>query len=43
MRKEYERPDVQMVPVSMESIICESNGVLQTIIIADPYDGEDLG
>lgn len=44
MKKEYERPEVQTVPLSTESGICQtSNGVLETIIITDPYAGDDLG
>lgn len=44
MKKEYESPAVQAVPLVMESAICEtSTGVLETIVITDPYAGDDLG
>ena len=43
MKKEYESPAVQAVPLVMESAICEtSNGVLETIVITDPYAEDDL-
>lgn len=43
MKKEYESPAVQAVPLVMESVICQSNGALETIVITDPYEGADLG
>ncbi len=43
MKKEYERPDVQTVPLSMETVICQSNATLQQLVIIDAFSGDDLG
>ena len=41
-REKYENPTVELIPLSMESVICGSNGTTQKVGVSSAYDGEDL-
>ena len=38
----YESPTVEMIPLSMESVICRSNGITQKVGVSSAYDEDDL-
>ena len=38
----YESPTVELIPLSMESVICGSDGNTQDVTPVDPYEGGDL-